>query len=93
MNSNDKNNTVNLDGLNATRNFISKMPRIEIMGKREIKIENHKGIIVFDNDKVKINTKIGILNILGNNFNILFMGGETLVIEGDFKSLEYEGEA
>lgn len=90
MNNSDK--FVKLDSLEKTRKIVSKMPKVEILGRRELKIENHKGIIVFDNDKVKINTKLGVLNINGNNFNILFMGGETLVIEGDFKSLNYEGE-
>ncbi|MGL4761742.1 MAG: YabP/YqfC family sporulation protein [Sarcina sp.] len=83
---------MNSESLNKTREIIKAMPKIEIKGKREIVVENHNGIIMFDTDIVRLKTKIGILNIYGENFNLLFMNGPTLVIEGDFKSLEYEGE-
>lgn len=91
MNS-EKSNINKLDKLDVPRNIVLKMPKVEIVGKNEIKIENHKGIIIFDTNEIKINTKLGVLRIEGANFNLLFMGGQTLVIEGSFKSLEYEGD-
>lgn len=85
----DKNN----QSFNKTRDILKAIPKVEVKGKREITVENHTGIVIFDKDIVKLKTKIGILNIYGDEFNLLFMNGSTLVIEGDFKSLEYEGEA
>ncbi|MGL4450771.1 MAG: YabP/YqfC family sporulation protein [Sarcina sp.] len=82
----------NSNSFNNTRDILTAMPRIELKGKKEIIVENHSGIVIFDKDIVRLKTKIGILNIYGDEFNLLFMNGPTLVIEGKFKSLEYEGE-
>ncbi|MGL4654443.1 MAG: YabP/YqfC family sporulation protein [Sarcina sp.] len=80
------------NNLNKARDIVSAMPRVELKGRREIIVENHNGIVIFDKDIVRLKTKIGILNIYGEEFNLLFMNGPTLVIEGNFKSLEYEGD-
>ncbi|WP_297517510.1 YabP/YqfC family sporulation protein [uncultured Clostridium sp.] len=82
----------NNENLNKTRDILKHIPRVELRGRNEIVVENHSGILMFDTDIVRLKTKIGTLNIYGEKFNLLFMNGPTLVIEGKFKSLEYEGE-
>ncbi|MGL4739688.1 MAG: YabP/YqfC family sporulation protein [Sarcina sp.] len=86
-------NIKNNDLVSSVNNIIRGLPRIEIKGKTEILIENHNGILMLDNDIVRLKTKLGILNIYGEKFSLLFMSGNTLVIGGEFKSLEYEGES
>ena len=51
--------------------------------------ENHKGILSFDRDNTKIKTVIGILDIQGEEIEIVFIGGSTITISGKFKSLGY----
>lgn len=80
------------DSFNRTRDILKAIPKVELKGRKEIVVENHTGIVIFDKDIVRLKTKIGILNIYGDEFNLLFMNGSTLVIEGKFKSLEYEGD-
>lgn len=74
------------------KEVIMNLPRIIILGKEEITIENHKGILSFNSNLVKINSKIGSVIIEGKDFEILFMGGSTLTIGGKFESIMY-GEA
>ncbi|MBU5591025.1 sporulation protein YqfC [Clostridium sp. MSJ-4] len=77
--------------LDLPRDIILDLPKITITGDRDINIENHKGIIIFDEDKVKISSKIGSITIYGNDFEVLFLGGKTLSLRGVFKSVVYEG--
>lgn len=79
------------EGLEIPSNVILDIPKISISGNDEILIENHKGIVAFENDYIKINSKIGSITINGKNFEIAFIGGETIVIQGMFKSIIYEG--
>lgn len=81
----------NNDLIRSVNSIVKGFPRIEIKGKTEILIENHNGVLMLDNDIVRLKTKLGILNIYGEEFSLLFMSGNTLVIGGEFKSLEYEG--
>jgi sporulation protein YqfC len=79
------------DKLDLPRDIILNMPQIKIMGDNEIVIENHNGIILFDDSQVKINSGIGLISIYGSKFEVLFIGGSTITIGGKFKSIVYEG--
>lgn len=77
--------------LELPRDIILDLPKITVMGDNEIIIENHKGVILFDEKQVKINSGVGLISINGSNFEILFMGGSTLILSGGFRSIIYEG--
>ena len=79
-----------MDKFNKAKEILVENPKIEVRGNREVLVENHKGIIILTDTLVRIKTKIGILNIHGNKFNLLFMEGATIVISGEFVSLNYE---
>lgn len=66
------------------------LPKIIIVGNREITIENHKGIIAFESSMVKINSRIGGIIIRGINFEILFIGETSITISGKFEGISYE---
>ncbi|MDV4150108.1 sporulation protein YqfC [Clostridium sp. AL.422] len=72
------------------KDVILNLPKITIIGNDEITIENHKGIILFERNIIKINTKVKIINIEGENFEILYIGDSTITISGKFKSISYE---
>lgn len=78
------------DKLDLPRDIILNMPRIQVTGNNEIIIENHKGIILFEKNEVKVNSGIGIISICGSEFEVLFMGGSTITIGGKFTSITYE---
>lgn len=80
-----------VEKLDLPRDIVFNLPKINIIGNSEIIIENHQGVVMFDKEIVKINSGIGIISILGNNFEILFMGGNTVALSGCFKSIAYEG--
>jgi sporulation protein YqfC len=77
--------------LELPRDVVLNVPKITITGDSEITIENHKGIILFEDKQIKVNSRVGLISIYGSNFEILFIGGSTLTISGKFKSVAYEG--
>ena len=79
------------DKLELPREVVLNLPKITIYGDNEIQIENHRGIILFEKDEVKLNSTVGIIFLKGIDFEIIYMGGSTLVLSGRFKSIEYEG--
>ena len=76
--------------LDLPKDVILNFPKITIVGNTEITIENHKGIILFERSIIKINTKVKVINIEGENFEILYIGDSTITISGKFKSVGYE---
>lgn len=79
------------DKLDMPREILLDIPQIIITGNDEITIENHKGIIIFKENYIKIKSGIGIIDIEGSNFEILFISGNTIVLSGMIKFIEYEG--
>lgn len=77
--------------LDLPRDIMLNMPKIIVTGDNEIVIENHKGIVVFNETEVKVNSGVGLISVKGMSFEILFMGGSTITIGGKFKSVVYEG--
>ncbi|MCY6959700.1 sporulation protein YqfC [Clostridium brassicae] len=79
--------------LDLPRDIVLNMPKITITGDNEIKIENHKGIVIFEEGQIKINSNVGIVSVQGSKLEILFIGGSTIIVGGKFKGITYEGIA
>lgn len=86
----DKSRELIAGKLDIPKDIMMSLPKIIITGDEEITIENHKGIILFEKNLIKINTKIKVVNIQGENFEILYIGDSTITISGKFKSVVYE---
>lgn len=76
--------------LDLPRDVMLNIPKISVTGNNEITIENHKGIVFFGDKEVRINSNVGLISILGEEFEILFLGGSTITISGKFKTINYE---
>ncbi|ADQ04624.1 sporulation protein YqfC [Caldicellulosiruptor owensensis OL] len=72
---------------------ITDQPRITIIGDFEIVIENHKGLIGYEDTLVKINTNVSPLLIEGNKLVIERMDNEIIVVRGEIRSLKYFPES
>lgn len=78
-----------LKKINIPREIITGEPKVSIIGKEEIKIENHNGIKVFDENKIVLNSNIGKITIEGEKFEILYIEEETIIISGEFRIIYY----
>ena len=78
-----------LERIDLPKDVILNLPKITIVGDNEITIENHEGIESFEDECIRIKTNNGIIKIEGENFEILYIASETIVLSGKFKSVDY----
>lgn len=65
-------------------------PKITIVGFEEMLIENYKGISEYEEFYIKINTKIGTININGFNLSLDQITEEDVLIKGRIESMDIE---
>lgn len=64
------------------------LPRVEIVGKSRLCIENHKGILEYNDSIIDVSTQRGIIRIQGANLKICSMNSDTLMADGEILSVE-----
>lgn len=68
---------------------ITDYPIIQIMGNSEINIENHKGILEFHTDNLKLSSKLGDIIITGNSLQIRVINQHDIIVTGKIISVQY----
>ena len=76
--------------LELPKDIMLGLPKMTMIGKMELHIENHKGIIEYSKEIIRINTSQGILKITGKKMSIKNIVTEELTITGELISLEYK---
>ena len=66
-----------------------EVPRIELLGKSEINIENFRGILDYDENSFKINTHSGIVKIDGSGLTISSITDDNVCLRGTIFRLEF----
>lgn len=69
---------------------VSNIPKISILGFKEILIENYKNILEYENFYVKVNTHIGLINVNGFNLKLIQMNQDDIKITGKIDSIDFE---
>lgn len=77
------------DLLEIPKDLVLDIPKITIIGRSELYLENHRGIIEFSNQRLRINLSRGFLEILGNELEIKALLPEEIKIEGDIFSCKF----
>lgn len=77
--------------LGLPRDVVLNIPKIVVTGDNELIIENHKGIIMFEENEIRVNSSVGVISLQGKKLEILFIGGSTIILGGKFKGINYEG--
>ncbi|HHW30544.1 MAG TPA: sporulation protein YqfC [Clostridiaceae bacterium] len=77
------------EALELPKEVILNIPKITIFGCKDILIENYKGIIEYDNERIRINTGSGVIKITGSNLNIREITSEDVIVNGIIDSIEF----
>lgn len=89
MSKNIQNFKLNLsDALELPLDVALDMPKITIIGDLKVDIQNHKGIIEYTSNLIRINSKIGIIKISGESLEIKNILSEEININGKVKNVE-----
>jgi len=78
------------DILDLPKDIVLNLCRITITGRIAVFIENHKGIMEYTSDRVKINTGNGLLIIKGEGLVLKTIIVDEITVEGKINSIEYE---
>jgi sporulation protein YqfC len=75
--------------LEIPEEVVSDRPQITTVGRKEVFVENYRGIIEFTNEIVRINSNYGVITITGKNMKICEITNEDIVIIGDIDNIDY----
>lgn len=75
--------------LELPKDIILDLPKIIMVGNLQIYIENHKGILEYTDNRIRINTKNGILRIIGENLILKNIVAEEIFIVGEINQVEF----
>ena len=65
------------------------LPVVTITGCNRLQIENYKGILEYNEDKIRIKTKNGVLKIEGRQLMLNHLSSEDVLLTGTISSIEY----
>lgn len=63
------------------------LPKIVLLGNQRLSVENHKGIISYGKNEVKLRVNDGYLVALGNNFVLKGINQTDLFLQGEILNL------
>lgn len=80
-------NRVMADFLEIPRDLVMDIPKVTMIGRNELLLENHRGIIEYRNDLLRINLSRGFLEIQGSNIEIKALTPEDISLVGDINAV------
>lgn len=75
--------------LELPKEVVLDLSKIMIVGNRNVLVENYKGIIEYENTKIRINTTSGIIAFEGKGLFIKEITSEDIMVEGEIKNIEF----
>ncbi len=76
--------------LEIPQEISTNLPKLTVIGFKQILIENYKGILEYQDFYIRISTYIGILNINGNKLYLEEMTTDDLMVTGNIESIDFE---
>lgn len=77
------------DALEIPKDILLDLPKITFTGNLQVNIENHKGIIEYSNDNVRIKMKDGVIKVSGIDLAIKTIISEEIIISGKIASIDF----
>ena len=63
-------------------------PRVMLSGNKSLVIQNHRGVIEYDQTILRVNTKLGEIKVSGSGLVLLSAVKEDIVVEGKINQVE-----
>ncbi|MBQ8537251.1 MAG: hypothetical protein IJ461_07620 [Clostridia bacterium] len=73
---------------------VSRLPRLVWYGRERLLVEQHQGIVTYQENSLRFQTVCGLLNIQGVGLELIQYGPEQAMVKGRIHQVSYpEGEA
>lgn len=76
--------------LDIPQDIVLDLPRITMLGNKQLLIENHKGIIEYTSSLVRVKLNQGELYVHGHNLLLGNLQTEQILIEGTIAEVKYD---
>jgi sporulation protein YqfC len=77
------------NALELPKDIILDIAKVTLIGSNSVVVENHKGILEYNDDQIRVNTGSGVLIIIGSQLNIKSILQEEITITGVINSVGY----
>lgn len=77
------------NALELPKELILDVAKVTMVGNNSVTVENHKGILEYNEDQIRINTCGGVLIIIGSKLDIKSVLQEEITITGEINSIGY----
>lgn len=71
--------------------IIAGLPRLEMVGGRQLYLEHHSGLLSYSETQIDANTAAGVLRIRGERLTLMAMTAGELRIGGKIAAVEWVG--
>ncbi len=68
---------------------VAGLPRLEMVGSRQLYVEHHAGILAYSEEQIDINTPAGVLRVRGTGLGLMAMTAEELRLGGSIAAVEW----
>lgn len=79
------------EALELPKDLIMDLPKIVMIGNIQMNISNHKGIIEYTREVLRVNSSIGIIKISGSDMELKTILSEEIIVKGNIEKVEIIG--
>ena len=76
------------EALELPGDVVAGLPRIELTGDRELRMENHRGILAYGSREIQISGGRLVVKVRGENLELRAMNAGELLITGALRGVE-----
>ena len=69
---------------------LAGLPKVELVGDRELWVENHRGILAYGTEEIHVSGGVFIVKIAGEGLELRAMTGLELLITGKIRQIELD---
>jgi sporulation protein YqfC len=75
--------------LDIPRDLVLDLPKVTVVGRNELYIENHRGIIEYNLNRLRVNLSRGFLEVDGNSLEIRALMVDEMKVTGEILAIRY----
>lgn len=76
------------EALELPKDVVMDLPKITLIGNIQLNISNHKGIIEYTQETLRINSSIGIVKVSGKEMELKTILSEEIIVKGNIEKIE-----
>ena len=71
------------------RDIMLNLPKISMIGNNQMLVENHRGVIEYTPQRIRVNSSIGVIRIQGNDMKLENIAADDIMITGEIRTTEF----